>query len=309
MNRENKNFSIKYDRDKSTERLKTIRESIKHPKFALIKYKGESISIEYIDIHSKIDVKKAIVILPGFEASYRSYTGTAKELALYNNNQRVICLSHLSGKSSQIKDYSLYNMSKVTMDLFIKIGLERYEITVVGHSRSDLLALNLSRTYPDKIINIVLANGILANKNKFWALAIDFSKHVLLKITPERLLFGCFKGESGIIWQSLKQSYDFMSNLGSFNLRKTINQVKSLNDRKKINFDDFFSQLKSNVLILSGTKEFTPYEDTLKQISEKLPEDINSQLRIEVDGLHDEIIVHPEAFALKLKRWLESLEI
>ncbi len=294
---------FKYEREGDSERLEAVKESLDQPKIATINYEGEYIKIEYIDIPAKNDAKRAIVILSGFEASYKPYSDTAKELALYNNDQRVICLSHLSGKSSSVKDYSLDKMSKINTNFFKEIGLGEYELTIVGHSRSDVVAMELGRTNPDQVKNIVLANGILANKENFGKLALDFTKHVVGKITPERL-----SGEKERKKRYIKQCIDFTRNLLLSDPKKTLNQFESLGHRKKVDLGEALSQLKSNVLVLSSTQEFTPYKDTQEQISEKLPKDINSQLRITVDGLHDEIIARPEAFALKLKRWLESFK-
>jgi len=298
---------FKYEQDKDPKRIKIIKENLNQPKIAKLKYEGENINIEYIDIPAKNDSKKATVILPGFEASYKPYRSTAEQLALYNNDQRIVCLSQLSGKSSSINDYSLDKISKIDTDFFKKIGLEGYDLTVVGHSRSDVVAMELGRTNPDQVKNIVLANGILANKESSGGLAWDFTKHVAGKINSKRIS-GAFEGEGKEALVYMKQVYDFFKNLLSFKIKKTINQFQSMDDRKKINLDEVLSQLKSNILVLSSTQELTPYEDTREKISSKLPKDINSQLRIEVDGLHDEIVAHPEAFALKLKRWLESIE-
>ena len=87
---------------------------------------------------------------------------------------------------------------------------------------------------------------------------------------------------------------------------KIIFRFKSLAERRKINLDDLLAELKSNVLVLSGSDELTDYQATRKNLYAKLPEGVKKQHRIEAGGLHDEINAHPEAFALKLKRWLES---
>ena len=53
------------------------------------------------------------------------------------------------------------------------------------------------------------------------------------------------------------------------------------------------------MLVINSTEEFTPWDKTREKIYQKLPDNIQKQHRIEVGGLHDEIIAHPEAFAIK----------
>ena len=302
---------FKYERDKDPERLQKIAQGIENPKQISIEYEGERIQIEYIEVSAKENgegKEKVLIIIPGFSASYIPYANAVKELAQYLGNYRVVCLSPLdSGKSSSLKDSNLNKMNEVYSRAFQKLKIEpdTSEATVIGHSRSDIIALELARSHPEIVKNITLVNGVSANEGNLPGLAYDFLKHINTDITPARIA-GAFKGETEAARNYWHQNLDFMKNF--LNPVRAFNQFKSLADRKKINLEDLLVQLKANVLVLSGTKELTDYQDTSKKLYHKLPDDVQKQHRIEAGGLHDEITAHPEAFALKLKRWLESIE-
>lgn len=305
-----KNFAdAYYERDKDPERLKRIAEGIENTRRISIRYEGENIQLEYIEVPAKEKAEgkeKVIIIIPGFSASYIPFTNTVKELAQYMGDHRVICLSPLdSGNSSSLKDSSLKKMNEVYLKAFeeLNINSDTAEATVVGHSRSDIITLELARSHPEVIKNIALVNGVSANENELPALAYNFLKHINVDITPTRIA-GAFQGETEAAKNYWRQNVDFMKNIS--HPVRALNQFKSLAERRKINLDDLLAELKANVLVLSGTSELTDYQATRKNLYAKLPEGVKKQHRIEAGGLHDEINAHPEAFALKLKRWLES---
>lgn len=299
-----------YTRDKNPERLKEIENGLNSPKQISFDYEGEKVTLEYIEVPAKENSgkEKTIIILPGFGASFKPYTETVKELSQYIGDYRVICLSPFdSGKSSSLKGSNLGKMTEAYNKAFEQLGINpnNSEVTVVGHSRSDIIALNLAGSHPETVKNAVLVNGISANPSGLPKLTYDFLKHTQTVIAPERLK-GFFNGEEETAKNYLKQNMDFLSNV--LKPKPAFNQFKSLAERKKIDLDALLSQLKSNVLVLSGSNELTNYQETSEKIYNNLPDSVGKQHRIEADGLHDEINAHPEAFALKLKRWLESLE-
>ncbi len=304
---------FKYEKEKDADRLEEISQGIENPKKISVEYEGENIQIEYIEVPAPAkergeEKEKVLIIIPGFSASYLPFANTVRELAQYMGNQRVICLSPLdSGKSSSLKGSNLSKMNDVYHKAFEKMNInpENSETTIISHSRSDIIALELARSRPEVVKNIVLVNGTAANESNLPRLTYDFLKHVNVDITSARIA-GAFKGETEAAKNYWQQNIDFIKNI--LHPARARNQFNLLAERRKINLEDLLSQLKSNVLVLSSTGELTDYADASEKVYHKLPDDIQKQHRIEVGGLHDEITAHPEAFALKLRRWLESLE-
>lgn len=306
---------VKYERDHDPERVETIREGIETPKEIEMEFEGQKVKIEYIEVPAKkmspgaeTEKEKVIFMIPGFSASHKPYAGAVKEVASYSGDHRVICISPLdSGKSSSLKGSNLEKMSKVYLEAIKAMGIapEKSELTIVGHSRSDIIAMNLARIRPDLVKNIALVDGIAANESNLGGLTYDFLKHVNTKITPERIT-SAFRGEKEEAKNYWKQNVDFFKNIS--NPRRLVNQFKSLGERKKVNQDEILSKMQANALVINSTEEFTDWEKTRENVFQKLPDDIQKQHRIEVGGLHDEINAHPEAFAIKLKRWLEMVE-
>ncbi len=317
MNTEEKSEpDFKYEKDKDSKRLEEISQEIEKPKRISFEFDGENVQIEYIEVPAKKqmgkeqsgDKEKVLVIFPGFSTSYIPFANTVKELAQYLGDYRVICLSPLdSGKSSSLKGSNLNKMNEVYHKAFQELNIkpDKAEATVIGHSRSDIIALELARSHPEVVKNVALVNGIIANESNLPKLTYDFLKHVNVDITPARIA-GAFKGEKEAAKNYWRQNKDFFKNISS--PVKAHNQFKSLAERREISLENLLSELQSNVLVLSSTKELTDYEDTRKKVYKKLPADIQKQHRIEFGGLHDEITAQPEVFALKLKRWLESME-
>jgi len=301
----------KYERDHDPAREEEISKCIESPKQISFTYEGENVTIEYIEVPAKEKregKEKTLITIPGFSGSYVPYTGVVKELAQYMGNCRVICISPLdSGASSSLKNSNLDKMAGVYGRAFEELGISpaSSETTVIGHSRSDIIALELARSRPETVDNIVLVNGISANESNLPKLTYDFLKHVNVEIAPARIR-EAFGGEAGAAKNYWRHNLDFMKNL--LNPVRAFNQFKSLAARKKINLNDLLSRLKANVLVLSATDELTDYRDVSEKVYGKLPEDVAKEHHIEVDGLHDEINAHPEALALKLKKWLESLD-
>ena len=188
-----------YMRDKDPERVEEIQECIESPKIISIEYEGQQIQLEYIDVPAKEKGKekeKVIFMIPGFAASYKPFKNTVKELAQYCGDYRIICVSPLdSGKSSSLKGSNLKKMTDVYFQGIESMGVnpENSERTVVGHSRSDIIAINMAVSRPDMVKNTVVADGIMANESNLGGLTYDFLKHVNTKITPERII-GAFKG-------------------------------------------------------------------------------------------------------------------
>lgn len=307
---------FKYEKEKDPERLEEISQEMEKPKQISFEFEGKNVQIEYTEVPAKKqagkeqsgDKEKVLVIFPGFSASRIPFANTVKELAQYLGDYRVICLSPLdSGKSSSLKGSNLNKMNEAYHRAFQELNIkpDKAEATVIGHSRSDIIALELARSHPEIVKNIALVNGIAANESNLPKLTYDFLKHVNLDITPARIA-GAFKGETETAENYWRQNKDFFKNI--FSPVKAHNQFKSVTEGKEINLENLLSELQANVLVLSSTKELTDYEDTREKIYQKLPADIQKQHRIEFGGLHDEITAHPEAFALKLKRWLESIE-
>jgi pimeloyl-ACP methyl ester carboxylesterase len=304
----------KYEKDQNPERVEQINEGVEHPKLVSFDLEGEKVQIEYIEVPAKKqeqcegEKEKVIILFPGFCASYIPYVGAVKELAGYMGNYRIICLSPLdSGKSSSLKESHLQKMGEVYRAAFQKLGIDsaHTEATVIGHSRSDIIALELARSVPELVKNIALVNGITGKKEGLAGLTYDVTEHTFLDITPERMK-GLFKGEVEAARNYLNQTRDFLRNM----LKPThiLNQFGSLNERKKVNVKELLSQLKSNVLILSGTGDITDYKETRENIYENLPENIQAEHHLEIGGLHDEINAHPEGFVLKFRKWMESVE-
>ncbi len=306
-----KNSYIKYEREKDPKRLSEIMEDIKNSKQISLEYEGQVIQLEYIEIPAKEKAEgeeKVLVIIPGFSFSHVSYDCTAKELAQYMGNCRVICFSPLdSGKSSSLKRSSLKKMNDVYYAAFQKIGIrpEYSEVTVIGHSRSDIIAMELAKSHPEIVKNIVLVNGIAANDKNITALAKDFVKHHILDIAPARFSES-LNDDPEAFKNYLRQDVDQIKNF--INPIRAVNQLKSVAQRKEVDLEKLLSEIKSNILILSSTDELSDFRQTRKELYEKLPDNIQKQHRIEIDGLHDEISSHPEAFVLKIKSWLESLD-
>ncbi len=300
-----------YKKDYDSLRLEEILKWIQNSKQIFVNNEWKDIQIEYIEIPAKKKEEgkeKVIVIIPWFWASYIPFRNTVKELAQYMGNYRIICLSPLnSWKSSSLKNSNLNKIKEIYIKAFQELGInsDNTETTVMGHSMADIVTLELARSNPEIIKNIVLVNWISANKGNLPKITNDFLNHVNFRITPIRVIWS-FKWESETAKNYWKQTLDFLKNI--INPTNTLNQFKLLAERRKINLEDLLSQLKSNTLVLTATKELTDYNDVRNKIYNKLPDGIKKQHRIEVWGLHDEIIAHPEAFTLKLMSWLWSLE-
>lgn len=306
-----------YKRDKDPERVEEIQECIESPKIISIEYEGRQIQLEYIDVPAKgkgKEKEKVIFMIPGFAASYKPFKNTVKELSQYCGDYRIVCVSPLdSGKSSSLKGSNLEKMTDVYFQGIEAMGInpENSDMTIVGHSRSDIIAINMAVSRPDLVKNTVIANGIMANDSNSWGLTYDFVKHVGGKIMPRRIIgalpekiIGAFRGDKEAASNYRKTTVDFSKNI--LQLKKGWNQFKSLGERKKVDQTGLLSKIKANMLVINSTEEFTPWDKTREKVYQKLPEDIQKQYRIEVGGLHDEIIAHPEAFSIKFKRWSES---
>jgi len=302
---------VVYKRDKDPERVENIEECLENPKIINIEYEGQQIQLEYIEVPAKErggEKEKVIFIIPGFSASHKPFKGTVKELAQYCGDYKIICVSPLdSGKSSSLKGSNLEKMTDVYFQGIESIGInpENSDMTVVGHSRSDIIAINMAVSRPDLVKNTVIANGIMANESNLGGLTYDFMSHVNTKITPERII-GAFKGDKEAAKNYWKTNVDFFKNI--LQPGKAWNQFKSLGERRKVDQADLLSRIQSSVLVVGSTEEFTPWDKTREKIYHKLPENIQKQHRIEVGGLHDEIIAHPEAFAIKFKRFSDSID-
>jgi pimeloyl-ACP methyl ester carboxylesterase len=261
------NPDFKYEKDKDPQRLEEISQGAETPKQISFEYEGENIQIEYIEVASKErgeGKEKVFVILPGFSASYVPYANTVKELAGYMGNYRVICLSPLdSGKSSSLKSSNLNKMNEVCNKAFLELNIDSdsSEVTVIGHSRSDIIALEMARSHPEIVKNVVLANGISANESNLLKLTYDFLKHINVDITPERIA-EAFNGETEAAKNYWRQNVDFMKNF--LNPTRAFNQFKSLAERRNINLEDLFSELKSNVLVMSGANELLIIRTSVK---------------------------------------------
>jgi len=299
-----------YKRDKDPERVEEIQECLENPKIIEIEYEGKPIQLEYIEVPAKEkggEKEKVVFMIPGFSASYKPFKGTVRELSQYCGDYRIVCVSPLdSGKSSSLKGSNLEKMTDVYFRGIESMGInpENSDMTIVGHSRSDIIAMNMAISRPDLVKNAVVANGIMANESNLGGLTYDFLKHVNTKITPERVI-GAFKGDKEAAKNYWKTNVDFFKNI--LQPRKGWNQFKSLGERKKVDQYDLLSRIQSNILVVGSTEEFTPWDKTRENIYQKLPDNIQKQHRIEVGGLHEEIIAHPEAFAIKFKRFSKSI--
>jgi pimeloyl-ACP methyl ester carboxylesterase len=305
-----------YKRDKDPERIENIQECLKNPKIIEMEFKGQQVQLEYIEVPAKKKgegKEKVMFMLPGFSASYKPFKNTVKELAQYCGDYRIICISPLdSGESSSLKGSNLEKMTNVYFQGIESMGVnhENSELTVVGHSRSDIIAINMAVSRPDLVKNTVIANGIIANDSDLKGLSSlggltkDFLVHVNTKITPARII-GAFKDDKEAATNYWKTNVDFFKNI--LQPRKAWNQFKSLTERDKVDQDYLLSKIKANMLVINSTEEFTPWDKTREKVYQRLPENIQKQHRIEFGGLHDEIFDHPEAFAIKFKRWSESI--
>ena len=319
QNKENPPLESKvftYEQDMDPQWLAKIEQEIKTPKIVSFEFEGKPLKLEYIEVAAKEsqeqkEVKqkeKVIVLVPGFSASFVPYAGAVKELAKYLPNYRVICLSPFdSGKSSALKGSTLEKMNQAYHEAFKQMGIDSQhsQATIIGHSRSDIIALGLACAYPDLVKQIVLVNGVCANPSGLPKLAYEFTKHTVASITPERIL-GAFKDELDVAKNYWEQTKDFTRNL--LKLPQAIHQFSSLKQRQAVDLPTLLSSLESDVLILSGTADLTSPEETSERISQRVSEKRRVKHSIEVGGLHDEINAHPETFALKTAHWLSSLE-
>ena len=307
---------FRYEKETDPQWLAKIEQDIKIPKFVIFEFEGKRLKIEYIEVPAKDSPErkegeqkgKVIILIPGFSASYIPYAPAVRELAQYLGDFRIICLSPLdSGKSSPLKGSTLEKMNQAYGEAFKQMGIdqEHSQATIVGHSRSDIIALGLAAKYPDLVKHIVLVSGVSANPSNFPLLAYQFTSHTLARITPQRVL-NAFKGEREVAENYWRQTIDFLKNMLKF--PKVLHQINSLRERRRVDLPGLLSSLKSDVLILSGADDLTSPLHTNERIYQAAPKVIGIKHSVEFDGLHDEINAHPETFALKVTHWLSSLD-
>ncbi|PJA47541.1 hypothetical protein CO172_00960 [Candidatus Uhrbacteria bacterium CG_4_9_14_3_um_filter_36_7] len=314
-----------YSKETDPGRLQEIKEKIEQSRFLRFEFEGQEIQIEYIEVEAKKTqevhedgVRSPVdIIIPGFCASLIPFKPTVREMAEYMPDHRIICVSPLdSGKSSALKDSSLEKMNRVYRQVFEEMGIDvsSVDLTVIAHSRSDIIGLGLAAAYPELVKNIVLVNGVSAKSDNLARLTYDFSQHTLKDITPERMKGFFHKFAPGEIYEGvseetaqryLEQTVDFMRNILKF--PQAFHQFSSLAQRRIIDLDSLVKSLKSNVLILSGTRDITSPENSRQRIFENLPDTVQGKQSIEVGGLHDAPNADPEAFALKLAHWFKTL--
>lgn len=309
---------FKYEKISDPQWLAKIERDIKTPKFVTFEFEGKPLRIEYIEVPAKDSPEekegerkeKVIILIPGFAASHVPYAPPVRELAQYLPGYRVICLSPLdSGNSSALKGSTLEKMNRAYHEAFKQMGIdsEHSKATIIGHSRSDIIALGLASAYPDLVNHIVLINGVSANPSDLPKLAYQFTKHTVGSITPERIR-RAFKDEHGgdewdVAENYWRQALDLMKNMLKF--PQVLHQLNSLIQRKQVDLPTLLSSLTSDVLILSGTADLTAHEDTSERIHRGLSDQVQMKHSIEVGGLHDELSAHPEGVALKVTHWLE----
>ncbi|MBI2473678.1 alpha/beta hydrolase [Candidatus Uhrbacteria bacterium] len=312
--------TYRYEKVSDPQWLERIEQEIKTSKTVTFEFEGKSLKMEYIEVPAKDSPEekegehkeKVIVLIPGFAASHVPYAPPVRELAQYLPGYRVICLSPFdSGKSSALKGSSLEKMNRAYHEAFKQMGIdsEHSKATIIGHSRSDIIALGLASAYPDLVKQIVLINGVSANPSGLPKLAYQFTRHTIASITPERIK-RAFKDEYGRDERDVAENYwrqtiDFMKNMLQF--PQVVHQLNSLRQRQNVDLRSLLSSLASDVLILSGTADLTAYEDTSERIYMSLPDNVRAEHSIEVGGLHDELSAHPEGVALKVAHWLSSL--
>ncbi len=309
---------FKYEKVSDPQWLEKIEQEIKTPKTVTFEFEGKSLKIEYIEVPVKDSPEekegerkeKVIVLIPGFAASHVPYAPPVRELAQYLPGYRVICLSPFdSGKSSVLKGSTLEKMNRAYHEAFKQMGIDSQhsQATIIGHSRSDIIALGLASTYPDLVKQIVLINGVSANPSGLPKLAYQFTRHTVGSITPERIR-RAFKDEHGRDERDVAENYwrqaiDLTKNMLQF--PQVVHQLNSLRQRKHVVLPTLLSSLASDVLILSGTDDLTSYKDTTERIQKGLSDKVQVKHSIEVGGLHDELSAHPEGVALKVAHWLE----
>lgn len=301
---------VKFEKMGGAERIEEIEKAIKDKKISQIEAGGEQFKIEYIDVpafEQNSEKKRVILLIPGFSTSVQSFEGTVEELASYVGDKEVICISPPdSGGSSSVEGLDLEKMRKILEGFLKDLNLDKdSEITLIGHSRSDLYAMDFAKAHPELVKNLVIANGIAANEKSFLKLMKDFIGNVGIKQTVERLK-NYFDGDEEVAENYLNVCRDFVSNMA--NPKRLKNQLSATKEAHKTNFREIMLEIKSNTLVITGTEDITDVYDTREKILNKLPENVNKQLRIEAGGMHDEIYTHPEAFALKIKSWLKSIE-
>ncbi len=299
---------VTYKKETDPVLLAEIERESRTPKILSFRFEGADFQVEYLEISPKREGEGKMpveVIIPGFCASLIPFKDTVKAMAEYMPDHRIICLSPFdSGKSSTLgRDHSLGKMNRAYRRVFeeLRIAPAESELTVIGHSRSDIVALGLAVTYPDLIENIVLVNGVSAKESRLPELMFDFAKHTIKDITPAR-----FGGDARAAKRYLEQTIDFTKNMMS--PKGVRNQLSSLIKRRRADVARMAKGLHSNVLILSGTADITDPAHSKSRILDNLPAHVQGKQDVELGGLHDAPNGDPERFAYTLVNWLASLK-
>jgi len=145
--------------------------------FFPVKINGEELRVAYMDVAPTSPGNgHAVLLLHGrnFPSSYWAPTIKALSAAGY----RVVAPDQLGfGKSSKpVFDYHFDDMAGTTAALLEKLQIEKLD--VVGHSMGGMLAVRLTRNYPQKVDRLVLEAPIGLEDYRFYVLPID-TRHLI----------------------------------------------------------------------------------------------------------------------------------
>lgn len=249
-------------------------------------------TIEYVEQLAKEikegEKQEAIFLMPGFCTTVDAFKDIFYEMKKCFPYARILIAAPLGiEKSSTPKDSSIYHSLNITKEFLKRLNIqkEKTNLTLVTHSKSDIEALMLASQEPELVKNLVLVNPALNGRT-----LLELGFKILQKIPKEAMRYP---------FEALKLG---ARSLKGVTVKGLLYQLKSIKWREKIDWETLIKRLNADILVISGTEDITPIENTSKQFqgAKKV------EHRILADQGHEWLFYEPEALALTIKSWMES---
>lgn len=205
----------------------------------------------------------------------------------------------LSGRPKEINEYFLENHAKDVFNILKQENIEKG--VIIGHCLGSMVAATFAATYPQKVKRLILIN---TNYKLPWLIGITPIKQILYSIFDLIRHFVPFKSASTkrVNYSKFIGSFDIdlyrlKEDLGVMGVYAAIRQSMAL---LLWNGKRYFSEIKSPILIIAGTRDLFYPKGTGENVMK-----LNPHVKLEyIESNHVSIINCPKEVYQKISKFV-----
>jgi len=175
------------------------------------------------------------------------------------------------GGSSEPKEYTFEEITKIIDGVAQKLGLESYDI--LGQCMGTDFALDYAIRYPQKVEKVILVEPMIYFPWWFKVLLIPKINKWLVKAFVNYKMLSKIMNKYRPI-RGFRRDFQRMKNLQKVNVNSALQYVKLLRDYSKCSQGQRIKQIRTNVDIISGGKTFRQVKKSIRDLK-KILNDVN----------------------------------